>query len=646
MFAGLKKLYFGSLDALDTASNWVFRHTYDLGQPYSLPSNSSRATNLAYRGLEIVAVAILLGILAYYTRHSQFLVMVSSLDAYFLPGLRNVSTTNDSGFFMLQAAQFLEGPDGTPGLFGLEPGKLLPYLLAVVANISGGTLEDSGRILIYLGVFATSFAAYLLLSALNQGLLGALVAVSMLMAGPIYSRTAIGMIDTDVLNLCFVLLIAAAITMATKSKTLWAMLGWAVAAGLTNHLFYLFYANAGFTIGFLMALIGGLIAHRHHPLRSILSVLAFVAFSGLAPTLTAWARIQSFWNVYVAPTPTEQLLEQASTGAETFTSAIFATISEVQPFTVATVSGDFGSLAVFLMGLTGLTLWLLSGWTRLFSILVLLPFIALYMAAGQRFGYYAAPLVFLGLYHLAAQLVKPLVYATKRGLRQETNVQQDGQANTSSARRFRWPAMSLGLLLFSSAWFAEVFYPIGAVPPPVVKANELRPVSKLADTIGPDRVFVASWWDYGFELRYQTRAIGITDGANPADIKNIYLARALISQSPVYAADEIRFAAYFSSEDLQEHYPRRPPISKSRNTDKDIIFFLPSDLQFKMYPVYQIASKTISEEALATYNPETSVFFTLFHKRPERWGEFERVFSQENGAVAYRLIAPTVRGPR
>jgi len=516
-------------------------------------------------------------------------------------------------------------------------------MLFQIAAVTGVTLEQAGRYLTYLSTFSTSFAAYFLLRSLNQNWIGVLVGTGLCLSGPIYSRTSVGMIDTDLFNLFFVLMVLGAITLSARAKGWRETLLWITFAGILNHLFFLFYSNAGFTIGFLLSLTGTYLAYRKPSFQFLAGLVVFIVSSGVAATLTAWQRLESFLNVYVLRTDSDSLLEASGASTEVFTSAIFGTISEIQKFSVAVATNDFGSPFFFGAGLAGLILWLMAGWQRLFSVIALFPFVGLYLSAGQRFGYYAAPLVLLGLFHLFAQVIKPIEETIRAAVRKRES-QQPNETEPSKARgiKIRWIAIASGLAILSLAWLGRAFYPVGVTPPPTIKAYEIKPLLQVTQNYRGEKPIVTSWWDYGFELRYQTGAQGVTDGANPADVRNIYLARALISQSPLYAADEIRFAAYFSPEDLVESYPKRPPLELAKYISKDILLFLPSDLQYKMFPVYQIAAKTISAEALASYNAETSVFFVLYHRRPATYGEFELVYAQDGGAVVYRLRAPVL----
>ena len=167
-------------------------------------------------------------------------------------------------------------------------------------------------------------------------------------------------------------------------------------------------------------------------------------------------------------------------------------------------------------------------------------------------------------------------------------------------------------------------------------------IQKSLKNITNEKAIIASWWDYGYELRYQTGIAVVTDGGNPANIKNVYLARALISTNSAFTADEIRFASYFDTQTLSDYFPRRPTLDRAVGVEKDIYLFLPSDLQDKMITVFNIAATTFNQSALTNYNSDESAFSILYHKRPQVWGPFVLVAAEKDGAVLYRLPAPNM----
>lgn len=658
MFMFVWKRYLQVLDAVDLLSNRVRGRTYDFGNLISthyvstVGSKPSRAWDRRLF-FEAFLVLMFIMLLTAISRNAQYSMMADSPASYFLADLRNVSTTHDTGYFMQAAKEWSLSLEAGQGFWQVQDGYLLGYLLAVLSLSFDMSLEQSARVFLYFSVTATAFVAYLLLRTLGQSVLGVLVASSLVFFFPVYGRTSLGMVDTDQLNLFFVLFIVAALTASARAKSREAGFVFTLLGALACQVFWLWYARSGFLLLFIGTYLAVLVSFRVNPLRAVCLFLLFTIAAGAGQFSSVIGSLKSFLNTYVlhsASSATSSISVGADAG--TVQALVFSSISEINKFSTALVKNDFGSEMALVFAIVGFFLWVLQDWRRFSVVLPLVAFFALYLTSGQRFSLFSAPALLIGLFvflsnflWMFTRLFRTLVSAD--GFTGEL-ISDSPSFSTivSSARQDSWVVagrrLSWAFLLFVCLWIGQVFPPLGVTPPPVVRAEELNMVNKSLRGISRSDAIMSSWWDYGYELRYQTGFDVISDGGDPSNIKNIYLARALISTNPLFAADELRFAAYFDAETLKNFYPSRPGTELSTNTQKDLYLFLPSDLQDKMGTVFNVASTTVSKDAMRGYNSDLSAFVILYHQQPQNWGPFQLIQGQKEGGVLYRLPAPPV----
>lgn len=560
----------------------------------------------------------------------------------------NVSTTHDSGFYMSLARTYLQ-PGGEGGSPPVSPGALPGKTVAVIASTANLSLEEASRLMVYVAVTVTALASYSLVSALGQPILGLFVALGVPVIFPFYSRTSVGMLDTDLLNLFFVLAVSTSVVRALEAKSTLNALLISALGGVLNLAFFYWYPRPGFLIAFLVMLIGYAILNAVPWRRAGLVGLVFVMASGVQQLAASASSLQAFLTLYLFRPDPEQLVAANKIDPVTaLKSVIFSNIGEISPVSVATVVNDYGSVSVFVIAILGLLVWLAQDLRRrVIATSPMLAFLGLYFLSGQRFSYYATPLILLGLLTslvaiaslIAERLSTPHDAKHQAPSDQNPNLTTTSESESLISRLNYRPLLGLSLAYLAAFYPLNIFPWLGVTPPPVIPASELK---TIVDATAYDRqssrtVVVASWWDYGHEIHYQTGMDVLSNGNDPASIRNLYFARAMVSTDPFYAADEIRFAAYFTEEDLIKSFPRRPDLSKARNMERDIYLYLPSSLQNKMPGILKVGAMGFNREALRNYDPHKSNFFMMYHRVPPVWGPFEFVKAEKNGAVVYRL---------
>ena len=576
----------------------------------------------------LIAATTLFGLSS---RVAQYDLMKQTPLAYFyVNGL--ASTSPDSGFFLEEAKRW-EQPitNKELELSVFAPGRLPGFLIWKVSDVFAISREVAARYLLYFGVVATQILSIIFFTLHKQPVIGLFSATAVL-AWPIYMRTAVGMVDTDLGNLFFVLLISIAIGLLKgnlSNKKMWAI---PAVAGLLNYIFYLWYGRPGFTIVFAVCFFVACVLYRYR-WHGILGIpLVFILFSGWSQALNSYQSLLTLLYNYVSraiPNPTVTNSEITNDILANLTSDVFKTISEVTPISYGWIVSDFGSFATFVLALTGIALWLFQDYRRIACALPMLGFLGMYLTSGLRFSFYAAPLLFGGI---AASALLATQWLLSLRI-----IQSKKWANGLSTRPW-----ILSPVLVIVAWSANVYAPWGTHFQPFIPTRELFAIGKSIEVNPNKKVILASLWDYGSELNYQFDRPVIASGANPAALQTLYFGRAMISYDPFYSADEIRFAAYADGAALNKAFPNRPPLNEARNLDHDVLLILPSDLQHKLPSVFQVAAKGFREDHLKQYDPKQSVFYTLYGSRPAKFGPFEKVIEQEDGMVVYRLPAPAL----
>lgn len=651
MFLFLIQRYQSSLNYLNHLSSLVRSRTYAFGPLFYAPQMSTQksSSHLKFdlkRLSEVLVVSCLLIVLSVLSRGAQFDYMAENLGDYFLPNLKNVSTTHDAGFYLFQAQEIRSKLLNEGQIEAIDPGALLGFFLAQISILFEVSLEEAGRYFVYGSVALTAFSAYVILRVLGEGILSVLVASSLIFFFPVYGRTSLGMVDTDQLNLFFILAISAGLIASARARSFWLVLLWAALSGALCQAFLLWYPRPGFLLGFLSAYVLTILSFGTSLRALLLASTTFLSFAGFGNVTAAWGSLASFLGSYFLPLSSggNDLL---SLGAEA-KGAIWPTIAELTPLTTGLLENDYGAAWVFYVAIIGVLIWFAQDWRRGASLSILLAFGVLYILSGQRFSFYFSLLPLLGLFVASSNLVyfgsRLVVSALKESSpRNPTESQPDVLSRGQGTSRSR--AITLGVLIFMAAWWPfSVLPPLGVTPPPVIWADEIKFIRDTLQRTENKPFFVASWWDYGHELRFQTGGDPLTDGSDPANLKNIYIARALVSPDPYYAADEIRFAAYFEQSTLLHYFPKRPDVSLSENAERHIYVILPSDLQQKMLTVYNVAVKSMPNEYLVNYSAQASTFYTLYHRSPATFGPFRLVGSQPDGAKIYLL--PGVKLPK
>ncbi|TLD82885.1 peptide transporter [Helicobacter sp. MIT 11-5569] len=116
---------------------------------------------------------------------------------------------------------------------------------------------------------------------------------------------------------------------------------------------------------------------------------------------------------------------------------------------------------------------------------------------------------------------------------------------------FLVPIVSLGVALFLLFFFAKFYRYLSfcivtssimlslslmslnySIPKPILSAQEIIAFKTLDSKLSPND-FIFSWWDYGYALRYFTKAQILLDGGRHSGAINYPIAKILLSDSPI-----------------------------------------------------------------------------------------------------------------
>ncbi len=579
------------------------------------------------------AALALLGVVTGYgflSHHLQEREYKKNSESYLVKG-EYVFTTNDSGYYMTMAKNYQSSnalippqifpeslsTDNRSNLDSQLVGRILPIMISEVSKVLNVSLERAGVFITYGSVLVTAILLFVFFWISGQPFLGFVAAFSAVASFPIYTRMSIGMLDTDLLNLPFLFGILTLFYCSVRTERHRYSLLIGFIAGCLNFVFYLWFGKAGFTPLLLASLFFLCLAYRKSLGLSLFVGLLFLLGSGPEQALRMLDSLQGFFSAYLSRYQLASSSHEISTNHAT---VIWETISEVTPATLEIIDIWFGSRYLYFIGLFGWLLWLLQDWRRLFLCSPFLIFATLFHTSGLRFSFYSASFIWVGI-AVAFIALGRLLYS---------------KFDPSTLSVFSKSVVSISFVS------TLVFVGAGALPggvklTPIIHADEVIELQGLLKKRTNPNAVIVSWWDAGYSISYYTGLPTAFNEGSQLGLKTLYVARALVSSDPNYAANEIRSATYFSEANLVKFYPKRPPVELAQGTDHDIFVFLPTNLELKMGAVKKIA---VTGQPQDSQDPKQSAFFNLFHKLPERWGDFERIGVADSGAALYRLPAP------
>ena len=439
--------------------------------------------------------------------------LMTSTDAYFWLRL---AEEHRSGIYSEGEIDPLQSfPDGGPRL---RPVPLLSVLLARLSPLWGGDVFRAGIYLVPLlaGLFVVPLALYFKrLDLPAVGLLGGLVAS---FGHEYFTRTSIGGVDTDVLNLFFPFAASLFVLHAGEPGSEKRTLVFSALAGLTMLGFHWWYYHPGFTVVYLV-LLAVCLALGRKPARTI--ALSAGLFALVANPLYLWRGLSGllkFAGGVVLPSGSTALTRSLSVPD------VLATVAESQRVAVA----DALSLVLEWPALTavGLVLFAVCAvrhWRRLLPLAPILLLGLVTFTGGKRFAIFLGPFVGIGYGYLISLIVSRLLRSWKSG--------QPFSPLVAYA--------AVGLFFVSISGTSA----IGFVPAPTLSTQTISSLAVVGDRL-PGGTPVLGWWDYGYALQGVGGVATYQDGSYHG-VESYLIAKSFSStaQSDLYAT-----AAYLTNE--------------------------------------------------------------------------------------------------
>ena len=356
---------------------------------------------------------LFLGVLAVYgltcyQRQGEYRYWMENRQDYVV-GKVTAMSGNDSYYWLKMARELDAGTlaqgkaDSNKGYPDLVPfaikGKpsLLARCISFARHFTGGDYYRAGLLLIVVLAGLFVFPLFFYCNRLGFGASAVLGGLVGSFGIAYYTRTQMGRVDTDLLNLFFPLVAAGFILPMHKDKSLRANIGLAVGAGLTMYLFTWWYQQPSFILVYLGVMTVYLLSGRVSWKQIVSILLVFLLFSGPLYVMQSAESLRTFLGTYVAPPPVGRIAWPN----------IMKNVSEAEKFRVATILARlYGFLPVVIAGFVGL---LYLYWRRFRQMIPVTPMIlaGLWSLAGpHRFAMYLSPFIGVGAGVLIELLVR------------------------------------------------------------------------------------------------------------------------------------------------------------------------------------------------------------------------------------------------
>ena len=472
-----------------------------------------------------ILIALLLGLTAgfanYQIRQNQYDVWQSKKDITFLGDTPLFSTT-DASYFLNLARQYNETGD----VWDFEKTRLYPYrtqladeaptldsvfdfplFSVLIASFSENNTTESllktGNGLIPLLGFVMALGVLLAFGASGFWLEGAVAAIGAGLAPTFLMRSAIGRIDTDILNLGFFYAVLGLTIFAGRARDWRAAIGWVITAALTLNLFFWWYDKAEFGWAFTVGLVWlSAVTSRSWQRPLVLGVL-FIVASGLVFKSIGLTADSSYFK------------DVANTGVLTFPNT-FSTITELRvvPFDqiLTSITDSYG---LGLIGVLGLALFavrhpvlaVVYGPASMFALANFL--------VGNRTIFYSAPMIWFGVAFLAVMVARfAWAYAPQ------------------ALARLRHGELMV-MTAITAMMMSGIYYTDRAqnyVPNPSFPKEVMRGFAAAEGNL-PQGSVVATWWDYGYASALFNGYNTLHDGGAQTTPVTHYVARALLATS-------------------------------------------------------------------------------------------------------------------
>ncbi|XDZ65634.1 hypothetical protein AB8880_12025 [Alphaproteobacteria bacterium LSUCC0684] len=498
--------------------------------------------------LMAVALILLAGLINYDARDSQWQEWQANKTVFFADGSPLVSTT-DAGYFLSYARDYQEGkfdfnqsrswPDHAEEPSEVDGALDIPLLSVIIRHLAdvkyNGDLLMAGNAMIPLTAFLTAIAIGLCFWVAGFPAEGAIAGLGAGLSHAYFVRTSIGRIDTDQLILFFISLILGAILLACR-QTDWrrGIFFILLAAGLF-HLFHWWYDQGLFVLIFPLIVFLATLFSRLSFKSALIYTGIFILFinplsfaSAVEPQIFGFLDRIGLYSVNLVETSVLAFPDPYETIIE---------LSDINFFKM--LVNIFGSPWIGLAGLVSFGIWAV-----IFPVqaTVFLPFLTIGLFSniiGQRFAFYAAPILWFGFGWMILSLLRIL----RQILRQ--NTQNDENYTTKSLASYL-PVIGIGLatILLAAMLQLDIAYHRGLKSPnPSFPAQVVEGFTKLGAYDNGRGGVIASWWDYGYLGHFKSGLPTLHDPGNQRSPRAYIIGRGFVDKNPNMLINGLRFIA-------------------------------------------------------------------------------------------------------
>ena len=500
------------------------------------------------------ALILMAGLVNYDARDSQWQEWQTNKPYFFADGSPLVSTT-DAGYFLSYARDYQEGkfdfdqsrswPEHAEDPPEMDGATDIPLLSVIIRHLAdtfyNGDLLMAGNAMIPFTALLTAIAIGLSFWAAGFPAEGAIAGLGTGLSYGYFLRTSIGRIDTDQLILFFISLVLGAILLACRQADRRRGIFFILLAAGLFHLFHWWYDRPLFLVLMPGIVFAAAILHRTGWKTTLILTGVFIlAINPVNVVASVFPVVlEGLGRVEISSVDFSQIpLSFPDTGK---------TIGELGKYSFAEILNRVtGMYGISVAGIIGAGIWMVLYPARG---IVFLPFIVIGLMSsiiGQRFAFYAAPMIWFGTGWLGLTLIRALHYSLKR------RSPADDGANVAGLSS-HLPVIGSGLLiiLFLASFQMNTNEQMNrTIGQPSFPADIIRSFTKLAKLDQGRGGVIASWWDYGYIIHFKTGLPTLHDPGSKGGPRTYFLGRGFVDPDPDAMINSIRYISEKSDEDI------------------------------------------------------------------------------------------------
>ena len=474
--------------------------------------------------LAIIALATLSVLMNLHVRNAQYQVW----EAYYSDDAPLLFSTTDAPYFLRHTGSIKNGetinaydsirsfPNLTDKLTNLPADTSLrsrPLLSVALAYVTDSA--DPAKLLAYANkaipvtAALTALMIVLCFGAAGYWLEGCAAALGGGLSMAYLTRSSIGRIDTDQLNLGFMYLMFGLAVLAGKASSRAKCLTWCVAAGVTANLFMWWYGKPELVGMAAIALAWLLLFLQRNLVTTVTGSVIFLIIADISIT---------------NPLGSTYLKEVISAGDFIFPNT-FQTITEIQRVPLPQIFiNATGSIEMGLVCLAGLAMFAIRHPVIAIAYGPLVAFGLFNFVIGNRAIFYSAPMLWFGAAFLLTTLARSIA----------TTLSQTGW----TIRRDSFAATIGASLAMALAW---VNSPTDYVPNPSFPKPVLEGLASLKTSVDPQNAVVATWWDYGYASMFLNELPTLHDGGSQTTPTTHFVARSFLEPDGSQGVGTLKF---------------------------------------------------------------------------------------------------------